>query len=71
MNNDFARIILVKMIQSKDRKNYKVVLYGYFAYNAFQINVGSVDWQHCEDTIIVSPLYVVYNMFQKDRSRFV
>ena len=51
-----------KDVSSKDRTNYKIVPYGYFAYNPSRINVGSVDWQHYEDRVIVSPLYVVFKV---------
>lgn len=47
-----------KDVSSEDKKNYKIVPYGYFAYNPSRINVGSIDWQHCEENVIVSPLYV-------------
>ena len=49
-----------KDVSSKDRTTYKIVPYGYFAYNPSRINVGSVDWQHYEKKVIVSPLYVVF-----------
>ncbi len=51
-----------KDVSSKDRTTYKIVPYGCFAYNPSRINVGSVDWQHCEDRVIVSPLYVVFKV---------
>lgn len=51
-----------KDVSSKDRTTYKIVPYGCFAYNPSRINVGSVDWQHCEDKVIVSPLYVVFKV---------
>ena len=51
-----------KDVASENRTNYKVVPYGYFAYNPSRINVGSVDWQHCEERVIVSPLYVVFKV---------
>ena len=41
---------------------YKIVPYGYFAYNPSRINVGSVDWQRCEAQVIVSPLYNVFSV---------
>lgn len=49
-----------KDVSSKDRTTYKIVPYSCFAYNPSRINVGSVDWQHYEDRVIVSPLYVVF-----------
>ena len=50
---------------SKDRTTYKIVPQGYFAYNPSRINVGSVDWQDCEERVIVSPLYVVFGVDKK------
>lgn len=49
-----------KDVSSKDKTNYKIVPYGYFAYNPSRVNVGSIDWQHCEDYVIVSPLYTIF-----------
>lgn len=54
-----------KDVSSKDQSTYKIVPYGCFAYNPSRINVGSVDWQHCEDKVIVSPLYVVFKVSNK------
>lgn len=51
-----------KEIASKDKSTYKIVPRGYFAYNPSRINVGSIDWQNCEDQVIVSPLYVVFSV---------
>lgn len=51
-----------KDVSSKDKTTYKIVPRGYFAYNPSRINVGSVDWQNCEDQVIVSPLYVVFSV---------
>ena len=60
-----------KDVSSKDRTNYKVVPYGYFAYNPSRINVGSVDWQHCEERVIVSPLYVVFKVEESIDQRYL
>lgn len=49
-----------KDVSSEDKSSYKIVPRGYFAYNPSRINVGSVDWQNCEDNVIVSPLYTVF-----------
>jgi len=49
-----------KDVSGKDKTKYKIVPYGYFAYNPSRINVGSIDWQGCEENVIVSPLYVVF-----------
>lgn len=54
-----------KEVASKDKSTYKVVPYGCFAYNPSRINVGSVDWQHVQDRVIVSPLYVVFSVSKK------
>lgn len=54
-----------KDVASKDRTTYKIVPRGYFAYNPSRINVGSVDWQDCQDRVIVSPLYVVFGVDEK------
>lgn len=51
-----------KEIASKDKSTYKIVPRGYFAYNPSRINVGSIDWQNCEDQVVVSPLYVVFGI---------
>ncbi len=51
-----------KDVSSKDKHNYKVVPYGYFAYNPSRINVGSIDWQRLEEQVLVSPLYVVFKI---------
>ena len=56
----FCRDYFSKEVASKDKKTYKIVPKGYFAYNPSRINVGSVDWQRHEDNVIVSPLYVVF-----------
>ena len=51
-----------KEVASKDKTTYKIVQRGHFAYNPSRINVGSVDWQRCEDRVIVSPLYNVFSV---------
>ena len=54
-----------KEVASKDNSTYKIVPKGYFAYNPSRINVGSIDWQNCEDKVIVSPLYVVFGVSEE------
>ena len=61
----FCTSYFSKEVASKDRTTYKIVPRGYFAYNPSRINVGSVDWQNCEDRVIVSPLYVVFSVDKK------
>lgn len=60
-----------KDVASKDRTTYKIVPYGYFAYNPSRINVGSVDWQHSEERVIVSPLYVVFGVDESVDKRYL
>lgn len=61
----FCRDYFGKEVASKDKSTYKIVPYGCFAYNPSRINVGSVDWQHVQDRVIVSPLYVVFSISEK------
>ena len=58
----FCQEYFGKEVASKDKTTYKIVPYGYFAYNPSRINVGSVDWQRCEERVIVSPLYNVFSV---------
>lgn len=51
-----------KEVASHDKTTYKIVPRGFFAYNPSRINVGSVDWQRCEERVIVSPLYTVFSV---------
>ena len=51
-----------KDVSSKDKSNYKIVPYGFFAYNPSRINVGSIACQTCEERVIVSPLYNVFKV---------
>lgn len=60
-----------KDVSSKDQSTYKIVPYGCFAYNPSRINVGSVDWQHCKDKVIVSPLYVVFKVSNKINPQYL
>ncbi|MBR3625113.1 MAG: restriction endonuclease subunit S [Bacteroidaceae bacterium] len=58
----FCKDYFGKEVASKDKSSYKVVPYGFFAYNPSRINVGSIDWQHYENKVIVSPLYNVFGV---------
>ncbi|MBQ4477515.1 MAG: restriction endonuclease subunit S [Bacteroidales bacterium] len=58
----FCKDYFGKEVASKDKSTYKIVPYGYFAYNPSRINVGSIDWQYCEENVIVSPLYNVFKV---------
>ena len=41
-----------KNVASKDTSTYKIVRKGYFAYNPSRINVGSVDFLRCADSVL-------------------
>lgn len=58
----FCKEYFSKEVASEDKTSYKIVPYGFFAYNPSRINVGSIDWQHKEEKVIVSPLYNVFNV---------
>ena len=60
-----------KEVASKDKTTYKIVPRGYFAYNPSRINVGSVDWQRCEERVIVSPLYNVFSVSEKMEQQYL
>ncbi|MDD0840439.1 restriction endonuclease subunit S [Curvibacter sp. HBC61] len=49
-----------KEVFSKDVSNYKIVSPGQFAYNPSRINVGSIDYLRHDSTVLVSPLYIVF-----------
>ena len=54
-----------KRVHSKDTDNYKIVRQGYFAYNPYRINVGSIGL--FKETIgLVSPAYVVFKVKRTD-----
>ena len=58
----FCKEYFSKEIASQDKTSYKIVPYGFFAFNPSRINVGSIDWQHKEEQVIVSPLYNVFSV---------
>ncbi len=49
-----------KEVFSKDVSNYRVVNPGQFAYNPSRINVGSIDYLRHGSSVLVSPLYIVF-----------
>lgn len=61
-SNGFCTEYFTKDVSSEDKSGYKIVPYGYFAYNPSRINVGSVDCQTKEENVIVSPLYTVFKV---------
>lgn len=67
----FCKAYFGKEVASKDKTTYKIVPYGYFAYNPSRINVGSIDWQRCEEQVIVSPLYNVFSVSESIDRQFL
>ena len=67
----FCKEYFGKEVASKDKTTYKIVPYGYFAYNPSRINVGSVDWQRCEEQVIVSPLYNVFSITKELNQQYL
>ena len=64
-SNGFCTEYFNKDVSSQDKRSYKIVPKGYFAYNPSRINVGSVDCQRYRDSVIVSPLYTVFKVSEK------
>ena len=64
-SNGFCTEYFNKDVSSQDKRSYKIVPKGYFAYNPSRINVGSVDCQRCREAVIVSPLYTVFKVSKK------
>lgn len=64
-SNGFCRDYFGKEVASNNKKTYKIVPRNAFAYNPSRINVGSVDYQHYEDRVIVSPLYNVFTVDER------
>ena len=50
----FCKGYFSKDVSSKDKKTYKIVPRGYFAYNPSRINVGSIDYLREQEKVIVS-----------------
>lgn len=67
----FCQQYFNKVVASEDRSTYKIVPRNYFAYNPSRINVGSIDWQRYEESVIVSPLYVVFNTSDEMDNQFL
>ena len=67
----FCKDYFGKEVASKDKKTYKIVPKGCFAYNPSRINVGSVDWQKLEERVIVSPLYNVFSVSERIRQQYL
>ena len=67
----FCKDYFGKEVASKDKKTYKIVPKGCFAYNPSRINVGSVDWQRLEERVIVSPLYKVFSVSERIRQQYL
>lgn len=67
----FCKDYFGKEVASKDKSTYKIVPFGFFAYNPSRINVGSIDWQAQEDRVIVSPLYNVFSVSAKLKQQYL
>ena len=51
-----------RTVASEDKRNYKVVTIGCFAYNPARINVGSIALLSSHKIGIISPMYVCFNV---------
>lgn len=61
-----------KEVFSKDISTYKKVHRGMFAYNPSRVNVGSLAWLKDKETVVVSPMYVVFKIEEsKLRQQFL
>lgn len=67
----FCQQYFNKIVASEDRSTYKIVPHNCFAYNPSRINVGSIDWQRYEESVIVSPLYVVFSTSDEIDNQFL
>lgn len=67
----FCQQYFNKVVASEDRSTYKIVPHNCFAYNPSRINVGSIDWQRYEESVIVSPLYVVFSTSDEIDNQFL
>jgi type I restriction enzyme S subunit len=47
---------------SSDTSSYKILRYGTFAYNPSRINIGSIAWSQEQAPVVVSPMYVVFEL---------
>ena len=58
--------LFYKKVYSKSLRNYKIVEKGDFAYNPARINVGSIGLFDKEDRVLVSPMYTVFKIIDKN-----
>lgn len=70
-SNGFCCDYFGKEVASNNKRTYKIVPRNAFAYNPSRINVGSVDYQHYEDRVIVSPLYNVFTVDEKILPQYI
>ena len=54
-----------RTVASEDKRNYKVVTKGCFAYNPARINVGSIALLETQKVGIISPMYVCFKTSNK------
>jgi type I restriction enzyme S subunit len=53
-----------KQVYSRQTQGYKIVQPGNFAYNPARINVGSIDYLKTGQSVVVSPMYVIFDIFE-------
>ena len=60
-----------RTIASEDKRNYKVITMGCFAYNPARINVGSIALLSFDTKGIISPMYVCFKTKQRLSSEYL
>lgn len=53
-------------VASSDKHNYKIILNGNYAYNPARINVGSIARLEEFDNGIISPMYIMFDIKNKE-----
>lgn len=57
-------------LNSLDKSTYRIVNPKDFAYNPSRINVGSIGYNDTNDTLIISPLYIVFRINDEIDNRY-
>ncbi|MEJ5166713.1 MAG: restriction endonuclease subunit S [Thermoanaerobaculia bacterium] len=63
LSNEFFE----KQVYSKNLQNYKIVEENYFAYNPARVNVGSIALFSEKEKGLVSPMYIVFKIVEKEK----
>ncbi|WP_241781868.1 restriction endonuclease subunit S [Paenibacillus sp. DMB5] len=58
-------------LEDLDKSSYKIVTKGQFAYNPARINVGSIGLMRLDEPVIVSSLYVCFELSEEMNNEFV